>query len=184
MNFYQDKNKWKQKLIPIEISKNESHKVNDLLTYKNPYALHEKLNVFLGKHHKSCIRRRCLHSCTSENMLMTYQPKRENNDITTIGSSPESHLHWKDHFHMNALYFRTFGDFEADNEKDKSSIGNKTTNIYKQSPVLNGYRKESELEDVLKSGYYKSPLGYRNVDWFVNEVINLEKNLASYFKNT
>ena len=65
---------------------------------------------------------------------------------------------------------------QADNEEDNSSIGNKTTNIYKQNPVFNGYHKKSELQDVLKSEYHKSPLGYNNVDWFVNEVINLEKN--------
>ena len=62
---------------------------------------------------------------------------------------------------------------EAGNEKDNSIIGNKTTNIYKQNPILNGYRIVSELEDVLKSGYYKSPLGYDNVDWFVDEIIRL-----------
>ena len=63
-------------------------------------------------------------------------------------------------------------------------MGDKTTDIYKQNPVLNGYHIESELEDVLKSGYHKSPLAYNNVDWFVNEVRNLEKKLAFYFKNT
>ena len=73
---------------------------------------------------------------------------------------------------------------EADNEKDNSSIGNKTTNIYKQNPVLNGYRIESELNDFLQSGYYKSPLGYDNVDWFVDEVIKLENKVAFYFKQT
>ena len=78
-------------------------------------------------------------------------------------------------FYKNPLYFRIYADFEADNEKDNSSIGNKTTNFYKQSPVLKGYQIESELEDVLKSEYYKSPLGYNNVDWFVNEVINRGK---------
>ena len=31
LNFYQDRNKWKHKLIPIEISKNESDKNIDLL---------------------------------------------------------------------------------------------------------------------------------------------------------
>ena len=72
--------------------------------------------------------------------------------------SPESHLHWKDHFHKNRLYFRIYADFEADNEKDISHIGNKTTNIYKQNPVLNVYHIESELEDVLQSSYFKSPL--------------------------
>ena len=55
-------------------------------------------------------------------------------------------------FHKNPLYFRIYADFEADNEKDNSIVRNKTTNIYKQNPVLNGYRIVSELEDVLQSG--------------------------------
>ena len=42
-------------------------------------------------------------------------------------------------------------------------MGNKTTNLFKQKPVLNGFYTKSELEDVLKSGYYESPFGYNNV---------------------
>ena len=42
----------------------------------------------------------------------------------------------------------------------------------------------SELDDVLKGEYYKSPLGYINVDWFDDEVIKLENKMAFYFKNT
>ena len=87
-------------------------------------------------------------------------------------------------FYKNSLNFRIYADFEADNEKENSSIGNKTINIYKQNPVLNGYHIKSELEDVLKSEYYKSPLGHNNVDWFVNEVIKLDKKMTFYFKNT
>ena len=40
------------------------------------------------------------------------------------------------------------------------------------------------MEDVLKSGYYESPLGYDNVNWFVKEVIKLENKMAFFFKNT
>ena len=123
-------------------------------------------------------------SYTSENMLIKHKPKCENNDITATKTSNESHLHWKKHFHKNPLYFRIYADFEADNENDNSVVGNKTTNIYRQNPVLNGYHIVSELEDVLKSEYYKSPLGYDNVNWFVDEVIKLENKLAFYFKNT
>ena len=184
LNFYQDKNKWKHNLIPIEISKNNSDRVVDLLIYRNHYALIKKLNVFLGDHHKNFICRRCLNSYTSENMLRIHKPKCENNDITTIRTSSESHLHWENHFQKNPLYFRIYADFEADNEKDNSIVGNKATNIYKQNPVLNGYRIVSKLEDVLQSGYYKSPLGYDNVDWFVDEVIKLENKMAFYFKKT
>ena len=182
LNFYQDKNKWKHNSIPKEISKNKSDRVVDLLIYTNHYALIKKLNVFLGDHHKNFICRRCLSSYTSENMLRIHKQKGENNDITTIRTSPGSHLHWKNHFHKNPLYFRIYADFEADNENDNSIVGNKTTDIYKQNPVLNGYRIVSELEDVLQSGYYKSPSGYDNVDWFVEEVIKLEKKWLSIFK--
>ena len=87
------------------------------------------------------------------------------------------------YFYKNPLCFRIFSDFEADNEIDGSSVGNKTTNIYKQNPVLNGYYILSEIEDVLRTGYYESPFGHNNVDWYVNEVIKLEKK-AFYFKNT
>ena len=40
------------------------------------------------------------------------------------------------------------------------------------------------MEDVLKSGVYKSPLGYDNVGWFVNDTIKLENKMAFNFKNT
>ena len=91
-------------------------------------------------------------SLTSENMLMKHKRKCRVDKIATLTTSSESHIHWKNHFHKNPLYFRIYADFGADNEKDDSSIGNKTSNIYKQNPVLNGYHIESELQDVLKSG--------------------------------
>ena len=40
------------------------------------------------------------------------------------------------------------------------------------------------MNDVLESGYYESPSGYDNVDWFVKEVIRLENKMACYFKET
>ena len=171
LNFYQDGDKWKHNLIPIEISKNESDKVIDLLIYKNHYALIKKLNVFLGDHNKSFVCRRCLNSYTCENTLINHKEKCGGDNICTIRTSNESHLYWKKHFHKNPLYFRIIADFEADNEKDNLKVGDKTTNIYKQKPVLSGYYVISELNDVLESGHYESPLGYNNVDWFVKEVI-------------
>ena len=152
MNFYQDQNKWRHKIIPFEVSKNESDRVIDLLIYKNHYALIKKLNIVSGDHHKTFICRSCLNSYSSENMLKLQNPKCENNDITTFRTSHESHLHWRKHFLKNPLCFRIYAGFEADNEKDNFIIGNKTTIIYKENPVLNGYEIISELEDVLKSG--------------------------------
>ena len=96
-------------------------------------------------------------------MLMLNKPKCETNDITTLSTSPESYFHWEEHFHKNPLYFRLYASFEADNEKNISSKGNKTSIIYKQNPICNRYKIRSELEAVLRSGHYKSLLGYDNV---------------------
>ena len=70
LNFYQDGDKWKNNLLPIEISKNGSDNVIDLLIYKNHYALIKKLHVFLGDHNKSFVCRRCLNFYTCENALI------------------------------------------------------------------------------------------------------------------
>ena len=83
-------------------------------------------------------------------MLMLHKQKCGDDIITTIKTSPDSYLHWKKHFHKNLLYYRIYADFEADNEKDNSSVGIKTTNFYKQKPVFNGYHIISEVDDVLK----------------------------------
>ena len=185
LSFYQDQNQWKHKLIPIEVSKNNSDRVIDLASYKNHYVLIKKLDVFVGDHNEKYICRQCLSSYTSEkseNMLIKHKQKCGIDNITTIKTSNESHLQWKKHFHKNPLYFRIYADFEADNQKDNSIVGNKTTNIYKQNPVLNGYHIVSKLEDVLKSDYYKSPLSYNNIDRFVDEVIKLENKMAFFLK--
>ena len=102
----------------------------------------------MGNHNKSFVCRRCLNPYTCENALIKQKEKCGDDIICTIRLSNESHLSWKKHFHKNPLYFRIFADFKADNEIDGSSVGNKTTDIYKQNPVLNGYYIISELEDV------------------------------------
>ena len=70
LNFFEDQNKWRNNLIPIEVSKNISDRVVDLIIYKNHYVVIKKLNIFFGDHHKNFICRQCLNSYTSENMLM------------------------------------------------------------------------------------------------------------------
>ena len=140
--------------------------------------------MFLGDHNENFICRRGLNSYTSENMLKIHKAKCEKDDITTMRTSPRSHNHWKKSFHKNTFYFRIYADFAADIEKDNSSVCNKTTNIFKQNPVINAYLIVSELDDFLNCGYYKSALGFNIVDWFVDEVRKIENKMAFYFENT
>ena len=113
----------------MKLVKNDSDRVIDLLIYKNQYALIKKLNVFFGDHNKKFICKRYSNSQTIENML--HEPKCETIDQTNIKISPEPHIHWKKDFQKNPSFFRIYADFEADNEKNFSSSGNKTTNIYR-----------------------------------------------------
>ena len=109
-------------------------------------------------------------------MIIKHKQQCYQKEKTSDKTSAESHIYWEKQFHKNPLYFRINADFDADNEIKNSSIVNKTTNIYKQNPVCKRYIKESELEDVSKKGYYKSPSGYENVDCFVDEVIKVAEN--------
>ena len=95
LNFYQDGDNWQYNLIPIEISKNESDKVIDLIIYKNYNARFKKLHVFLGNHKKSYVCRRCLKSYTCENALKNHKEKCGDDIIYTIRTSKEPYLHWK-----------------------------------------------------------------------------------------
>ena len=93
---------------------------------------------------------------TSENALTNNKDKCGDDNICTFRVSRESHIQWNKHFHKSLLLFRIYAASESDNEIDNSSIGNKTTINFKQNPVFNGYHIISELEDLLKSGYYES----------------------------
>ena len=53
-----------------------------------------------------------------------------------------------------------------------------------QNPVINGCYIISELEDVLKKDFFESPLGYDNIDWYVDERTRIESKMSFYFKHT
>ena len=55
LSFCQDQNNRKHKLIPTDISNNESDRVIDLLIYKNVYIFIEKLPIFLVIHNCNCL---------------------------------------------------------------------------------------------------------------------------------
>ena len=85
---------------------------------------------------------------------MINEPKCENYNISTVRTSSETHLHSKDHFHKNPLEFGICDNFETDHKILVSkAVCNKTTNIYRQNLILDGYNVVCELEDVLKSGH-------------------------------
>ena len=104
--------------------------------------------------------------------------------MTAIRTSNEPHLYWKKkYFHKNPLYFLIYADFEAFIEIVVSSRGNKTTDVYKQNLVCNGYYILFEFFNVLQSGSYETALGLDKVDWFADEAIKLQHKMSFYLEN-
>ena len=81
LNSYQDQNKWKHKLIPMEVSKNESDREIDLINYKKHYVLVKKLQICLGNHNCIFVWRRCLNSFTSQSVLVKDKQQCGEKDI-------------------------------------------------------------------------------------------------------
>ena len=139
LSLYQDQNKWKHYLIPLEVNENESNRVVDLLIFKYQYVLIEKIHLFLDNHICNFACRRSLSSFSSQNVLNKHKQRRNQQETTIIRTSNESRLYWKKHFPKNPLYSPIYSDFEDDNEIDTSNIGNKPANKYKQNPICNRY---------------------------------------------
>ena len=118
LGFHPDQYEWKHKLIPFEISNNESDSVVDLLIYKNHCALIKNLHVFLGDHNFTFVCRRGLSSYSSPNILVKYKQRCDQQEIFVIGIPNEYHVYWTKHFHKNSSNLRIYVDFEADNEID------------------------------------------------------------------
>ena len=50
-------------------------------------------------------------------MVMLHKQKCGGEYLTTLNTSTESHIYWKNHFHKNPLYFRIYAVFEADRKR-------------------------------------------------------------------
>ena len=118
---------------------------------------------------------------TGHNVLVKQKQRCGKQRTAAFKTSNESHLYWKKYFQYFPLFIRVYADFETDNKVDIYSVGNKTTDNYKQNRVCNGYYIVSVLHDVLESGYYESPLGYDIVDWFGNEIT--KKKIKFFLQN-
>ena len=92
MSFYHNQNTSKYKSIPIEISKNNSDKVIDLLINKNDCVFIKKLNRFLGNHICRYICRRCSNSNTSQGVLINHMQRCDQQEKISIRLRTESQL--------------------------------------------------------------------------------------------
>ena len=70
-----------------------------------------------------------MNSYASQTMISKHKQQCDQNQITSIITSSDSQLHWKEQLPMNPLYFRKIADFEDYNEIANSIECDKATNI-------------------------------------------------------
>ena len=87
-------------------------------------------------------------SYTSQKIVLKRKQRREQQKMTNIRTSYDSHLYWKSYFQKNLL-FRIIADFGA--EIDNSNIGNQNTKVLEHSSILSDNYRTFEFDDVLKS---------------------------------
>ena len=134
------------------------------MIYKNQCSLIKELHVYLGKQDLTIVCRRRLSANTNERAFAKHNLRCEQQGITSIKTSTESHLYWKKKIHQVEVYISSYADFEANIETNISNIGDKRTRNFKQNSVCNMYYIFSELNDVLLIGFSSFPLGYDNLD--------------------
>ena len=84
-----------------------------------------KKYILLGNHNCNYVCRRSLNSYTGQNVLLKHKEQCDEQGITSLRSSDESHFYWKINFHKNPLYFRIYAGFGAAKEIDSTQIGKK-----------------------------------------------------------
>ena len=78
-----------------------------------------------------------------------------------------------------------FTDFEARNDFtfDQDNQQCKTIGICNSIPCCNRFYVVNKLNDIpIKIGYFKSPFGQNNVDWFLEKINNIEFQMRNFFK--
>ena len=78
VSFCQDQSTWQLELLPIEISKNDSDRVVDLVIFKNQFNLTEKVRLFLVRQNSKSVCRRWFIFYTSENVLIKHRQRCKN----------------------------------------------------------------------------------------------------------
>ena len=124
LSFYQKTKEVRHKLFPVEISKNDLHKVSHIIIYTLHDVLTTELHVVLGEKKSKFVCRRFLKPSLHQKILVKHKRMCEQQKTTANKTSNESNLYCTCYFYKNIIYFRVYADFEANNEIDNSHTRN------------------------------------------------------------
>ena len=180
-------------LSPKYVNKNYYDEQIDLLLYENHYCLITNLHNFCkNNEHYNHLCRRCLNTYDNQSKLEEHMLRCLEQKVCNISCMhPNQKIKFKDWYMKIDPPMWIAADFECmnipindnDNENDNNAV---TDKLFINEPLAIGYNivKNSEYDNLNleKDGYIKY-FGEDCVEWFVNEMLEIESYMKTYFKN-
>ena len=182
-------------LSPKHVNKNYYDEQIDLLLYENHYCLITNLHNFCrNNEHYKLFCRRCLNTYGDQTKLEEHMLRCIEQKVCNI-----SYMHPNQKIKFNDWYMKidppvwTAADFECmnipinnNNDVNVNDNDNVTDKLFVNKPVAIGYNivKHPDYDNMNleKDGYIKY-FGEDCVEWFINEMLEIEAYMKDYFKN-
>ena len=174
---------------PKYVNKNYCDEPIDLLLYENHYFLITILhNFFRNNEHFTHLCRRCLNTYGDQTKLEEHMLRCIEQKVCNISyMNPNQKIKFNDWYMKIDPPIWIAADFECMNIPIKyNDIDNVTDMLFVNKPVAIGYSivKSSDYDDLNleKDGYIKY-FGEDCVGWFINEMLEIESYMKTYFKS-
>ena len=178
-------------LSPKYVNKNYYEEQIDLLLYENHYCLITNLHNFCRNNiNYTHLCRRCLNTYGDQSKLEEHMLRCIEQKVCNISNMhPNQKIKFNDWYMIIDPPMWIAADFECmnipinDNENDNNGV---TDKLFINKPLAIGYNivKNSDYDNLNleKDGYIKY-FGEDCVEWFVNEMLEIESYMKTYFKN-
>ena len=175
-------------LSPKYVNKNYYDEQVDLLLYENHYCLITTLyNFCRNNEHYTHLCRRCLNTYGDQTKLEEHMLRCIEQKVCNISyTQPNQKMKFNDWYMKIDPPMWIVADFECMNVPiNDDDNDNVTDKLFVNKPVAIGYIivKNPDYDDLNleKDGYIKY-FGEDCVEWFVNEMLEIESYLKTYFK--
>ena len=176
-------------LSPKYVNKNYYDEQIDLLLYENHYCLITNLHNFCkNNEHYDHLCRRCQNTYGDQSKLEEHMLRCIEQKVCNISyMQPNQRIKFNDWYMKIDPPMWIAADFECMNIPIKNNDNDHVTDkLFINKPVAIGYKivKHPDYDNIYleKDGYIKY-FGEDCVEWFINEMLEIESYMKTYFKN-
>ena len=176
---------------PKYVNKNYYDEQIDLLLYENQYCLITNIHNFCKiNEHYNHLCRRCFNTYGDQSKLEEHMLRCIEQKVCNISyMQPNQKIKFNDWYMKKDPPMWIAADFECTNlpiNDDNNDDDNVTDKLFINEPVAIGYNivKNSDYDNLnLEKGGYIKYFGEDCVEWFINEMLEIESYMKTYFKN-